>query len=79
MHFRVVQNVFAIHECLIERFITNSQCQKSSSNLHGNFSKFCHSDRNFKLFVTEPDILEKNFCVWENGPKMGQRQGFLIY
>ena len=67
MHFRVVQNVFAIHECLIERFITNSQCQKYentiSSNLHGNFSKFCHGDRNLKLFVTEPDILEKIFAL----------------
>ena len=33
-----------------------------------------------KLCMTEPHFLEKNFATppnRENGPKMGQRQGFL--
>ena len=32
-----------------------------------------------KLCMTEPDFLKKIFCPknWENGPKMGQKQGFL--
>ena len=32
------------------------------------------------LCMTELDFLEKTFCpnIWENGPKMGQKQGFLL-
>ena len=34
-----------------------------------------------KLCVTEPKFPEKIYCPknWENGPKMGQKQVFLIY
>ena len=32
-----------------------------------------------KLCATKPDFAEKKFLPqnWENGPKMGQKQGFL--
>ena len=34
-----------------------------------------------KFGMTEPDFHGKIFCPqnWENEPKMGQKQGFLIY
>ena len=37
-------------------------------------------ETHIKLCVTEPDFPEeKKFCPqnWENGPKMGQKHGFL--
>ena len=32
-----------------------------------------------KLWLTEPDFMENFFCpkIWENGPKMDQKEGFL--
>ena len=38
-------------------------------------------ETHMKLCVTEPDFPVKNFCPenWENGPKMGQKQGFFEY
>ena len=36
-------------------------------------------ETDMKLCVTDPDFLEIFFCTrnWENGSKMGQKQGFL--
>ena len=36
-------------------------------------------ETHMKLYMTEPDFLEKVFCpkIWENGPKIGQKLGFL--
>ena len=35
-------------------------------------------ETHMKLCVTEPDFPGKVFCLknWENGPKIGQKQGF---